>query len=225
MQFIFSKSLSLADAQPQLAVFKHMLATPISTLACLSQNDCLLEKNELQEQQKIAKKCYKRILSIFSQLGTERTVERRSIRVASFLEGLVYYFPPQSVTLKVIYQNKATKNCKVFTNQLLLEEALVCLINNAIEAHKQEHKDIPLIVLAAFVKEKKLFISIRDFGPGINWKNWLVQQLTPFSSKHPGNGLGLLFARHVFGSLGGEAKLHKRESCGAEVMCVLPIAQ
>lgn len=225
MHFLFSKSLSLADAQPQLAVFKHMLATPVSTLACLSQNDCLLEKNQLQEQQKIAKKCYKRILSIFSQVGTLQTHERKSIKVASFLESLAYYFPPQSVTLKVIYQNDITKNCKVFTNQLLVEEALVCLINNAIESHKNEHKEIPLIILAAFVKEKKLFISIRDFGPGINWKNWLVQQFTPFSSKHPGNGLGLLFAKQVFGSLGGEAKLHKRESCGVEVMCVLPLAR
>lgn len=113
--------------------------------------------------------------------------------------------------------------CSVPIQAIRLQEAITCLVNNALVANKHQHLPVHI---ACYREHNRFRVTIRDFGPGINaWVKSLVF-LPLFSLTKNGTGLGLSFARTVIETeLKGSIKLFSDPAYGTLVECIIPITQ
>lgn len=100
-----------------------------------------------------------------------------------------------------------------------LYQALLSLVNNAIEASSNEGK----IIISLTEHDSMVRIGVKDNGPGIP-KNLRQRVLDPFfTTQKEGTGLGLTITQQIV--LAHHGKLHFSEEvlpCGTEVMIDLP---
>ncbi|CAI8850426.1 two-component system, LuxR family, sensor kinase FixL [Pseudomonas sp. IT-P253] len=113
----------------------------------------------------------------------------------------------------------------VYADRVLLEQVLLNLLRNAIDANREQHPGQPsLIVMAAEQGGgATVEISVQDQGPGVS-ESELEQIFTPFyTSKADGLGLGLSMSRSIIEGFGGELQA-RRQSVGLLMCCCLPLA-
>jgi nitrogen fixation/metabolism regulation signal transduction histidine kinase len=102
----------------------------------------------------------------------------------------------------------------VLADKVLLEQVLVNLVKNAIEASKSQQ----LIELGAYEQGKKIVIEVKDSGSGIqNTDNLFV----PFyTTKAQGKGIGLNLCRNMIEQQGAKLTLSNRQDItGAIAQC------
>jgi nitrogen fixation/metabolism regulation signal transduction histidine kinase len=107
----------------------------------------------------------------------------------------------------------------VFGDQTQIEQVLINLIKNALEANADKAKAVRI---AAACGDKACSVEIRDEGPGIsNPANLFV----PFYTTKPqGAGIGLALSRRIAAAHRGELRLQSREDGpGALATLILPL--
>lgn len=110
----------------------------------------------------------------------------------------------------------------VIADRILLEQVLLNLLGNAIDANRERQGDAPsTIQVETALEGERVAIRVHDRGPGAPPAT-LARMFTPFfTSKPDGLGLGLSMSRSVVEGLGGE--LSARSSTeGLVVECHLP---
>lgn len=114
----------------------------------------------------------------------------------------------------------------VYADRVLLEQVLLNLLRNAIEANREAHPGAPShIRLNAGLEGggQRLCIGVEDQGPGVGEAE-LEQIFTPFyTSKAEGLGLGLSMSRSIVEGFGGELGA-SRQAEGLRLTCCLPLA-
>jgi signal transduction histidine kinase len=113
----------------------------------------------------------------------------------------------------------------IYADRVLLEQVLLNLLRNAIDANRERHPGQPsLIVMAAGQGSgATVEISVQDQGPGVSEPE-LEQIFTPFyTSKPDGLGLGLSMSRSIIEGFGGELQA-RRQPVGLLMCCRLPLA-
>ena len=111
----------------------------------------------------------------------------------------------------------------VYADRVLLEQVLLNLLRNAIEANREVHgQQGSHIVLAAEARsEGGVQISVSDQGPGVCAEQ-LPQLFTPFyTSKANGLGLGLSMSRSIVEGFGGDLQAQP-QAVGLRMCCRLP---
>ncbi|AZD72489.1 PAS domain-containing sensor histidine kinase [Pseudomonas chlororaphis] len=111
----------------------------------------------------------------------------------------------------------------VYADRILLEQVLLNLLRNAIEANREVHpQQGSQIVLGAQASgEGGVEVSVSDQGPGVSAEQ-LVQLFTPFyTSKANGLGLGLSMSRSIVEGFGGDLQAQP-QSRGLKMCCHLP---
>ncbi|WP_349617159.1 PAS domain-containing sensor histidine kinase [Azotobacter salinestris] len=111
----------------------------------------------------------------------------------------------------------------VYADRVLLEQVLLNLLRNAIDANREAHPGQPTsIVLAAQAGNGRVTIEVRDCGPGLNDAE-LERVFTPFyTSKPEGLGLGLSMSRGIIEGFGGSLDAQRMEEGGLSMRCLLP---
>lgn len=112
----------------------------------------------------------------------------------------------------------------VYADRVLLEQVLLNVLRNAIDANREHVLGQPSrIILCAHVDEHyRLHISVQDQGPGVSAEQ-LEQLFTPFyTSKAEGLGLGLSMSRSIIEGFGGELQAHPQRE-GLLMCCSLPL--
>ncbi|MGV8860606.1 MAG: PAS domain-containing sensor histidine kinase [Pseudomonas sp.] len=112
----------------------------------------------------------------------------------------------------------------VYADRVLLEQVLLNLLRNAIDANRESHRGQPsMIVLAAdLASDGRVEISVHDQGPGVSEAE-LEKIFTPFyTSKVDGLGLGLSMSRSIIEGFGGELQA-RRVPVGLLMRCYLPL--
>lgn len=113
----------------------------------------------------------------------------------------------------------------VLADRVLLEQVLLNLLRNAIEANREVHAGQQSLVYLRTALEdnaQHLCISVEDQGPGVT-EEALARLFTPFyTSKSDGLGLGLSMSRSIIEGFGGEL-LAIRQTTGLMLACRLPI--
>jgi len=106
-----------------------------------------------------------------------------------------------------------------------LQECLLNLVSNAVEAACQEDGEPGRVHLATRPGEAAVELTIADNGPGVprGLEEEVFQPL--FTTKAQGTGLGLAICRSVVDSHGGELWVENREGGGAAFRVVLPLAE
>jgi C4-dicarboxylate-specific signal transduction histidine kinase len=222
MNLLFTDTDYPASSRAHVALFRHMLATPLTTLECLAEvHRSKQQQVDANISQKSIADCFKRIhqiLDIFSlQLHKPST-----FTVESMLISVKSYLAKNQEQITFHYQSEACKKFKLHCNRFLLEEAFVCLLNNAIESQSQLKQ--PLVLISVFVKQRQLHISIKDFGCGIPWWHRYFVGKPFISFKPKGTGLGISFAKQVLSEeLKGNISIYSNNSFGTEIICSIPL--
>ncbi|CAD5106879.1 PAS domain-containing sensor histidine kinase [Zestomonas carbonaria] len=113
----------------------------------------------------------------------------------------------------------------VYADRVLLEQVLLNLLRNAIDANAEAHPGQPSQVeLEARAGEGGwLDIEVRDQGPGLGDAE-LERVFTPFyTSKPEGLGLGLSMSRSIVEGFGGALDGQRGEPGGLVMRCRLPV--
>jgi PAS domain S-box-containing protein len=112
----------------------------------------------------------------------------------------------------------------IYADRVLLEQVLLNLLRNAIEANRDAHPGQPSMIelVAGQVSDGRVVISVHDQGPGVS-ESELEKIFTPFyTSKADGLGLGLSMSRSIIEGFGGELQA-QRMPVGLLMHCFLPL--
>ncbi len=113
----------------------------------------------------------------------------------------------------------------VYADRVLLEQVLLNLLRNAIDANREAHPGCAsVIVLAArHVPGAGVQVDVRDQGPGLDDAE-LERVFTPFyTSKPDGLGLGLSMSRSIIEGFGGALDGQRASEGGLLMRCRLPL--
>ncbi|WP_097302765.1 PAS domain-containing sensor histidine kinase [Pseudomonas chlororaphis] len=111
----------------------------------------------------------------------------------------------------------------VYADRILLEQVLLNLLRNAIEANREVHpqQGSQIILSAQATSEGGVEVSVSDQGPGVSAEQ-MAQLFTPFyTSKANGLGLGLSMSRSIVEGFGGDLQAQP-QSRGLKMCCHLP---
>ncbi|MGE7958709.1 PAS domain-containing sensor histidine kinase [Pseudomonas sp. NPDC089530] len=111
----------------------------------------------------------------------------------------------------------------VYADRVLLEQVLLNLLRNAIEANREVHpqQGSQIVLGTEAAAEGGVRVSVSDQGPGVSVEQ-LPQLFTPFyTSKANGLGLGLSMSRSIVEGFGGDLQAHP-QSRGLKMCCHLP---
>lgn len=114
----------------------------------------------------------------------------------------------------------------VYADRVLLEQVLLNLLRNAIDANREAHPGQPSrIELSAGERDGQLCVWVSDQGPGVE-ATQLQHIFTPFyTSKAEGLGLGLSMSRSIIEGFGGALEAHPGPAGGLCLECRLPLGR
>lgn len=112
---------------------------------------------------------------------------------------------------------------KVYADRVLLEQVLLNLLRNAIDANREQHgTQASRILLIAKAVDDGLLVEVCDQGPGVAVER-LDEIFTPFTTtKADGLGLGLSMSRSIVEGFGGSLQARPGEAGGLVLCCRLP---
>lgn len=112
----------------------------------------------------------------------------------------------------------------VCADRVLLEQVLINLLRNAIEANREANPGRPSrIVLRAHQDAGQVLLDVEDQGPGLGEAE-LEQAFTPFFTRKPdGLGLGLPMSRSIVEGFGGALEGRPAPGGGLLMRCRLPL--
>lgn len=114
----------------------------------------------------------------------------------------------------------------VYADRVLLEQVLLNLLRNAIDANREQHAGAPSrVLISADQQAGWLRIQVADQGPGVAAEQ-LDGIFTPFTTSKPeGLGLGLSMSRSIVEGFGGTLQAHPGDTGGLILCCRLaPVA-
>ncbi|WP_305956100.1 PAS domain S-box protein [Pseudomonas sp. DG56-2] len=125
-----------------------------------------------------------------------------------------------------IVQDMADPLPQVYADRVLLEQVLLNLLRNALDANREQHQGQPSrIVLGAALVGGQVQVLVSDQGPGVAAQR-LDGIFTPFTTSKPeGLGLGLSMSRSIIEGFGGTLQAMPGAAGGLTLCCQLvPVA-
>lgn len=106
-----------------------------------------------------------------------------------------------------IRHDRGDDDLRVLAEPVRLEQVIVNLVQNALEAMEGAEIDDPALTLSTTRKGGQVEISVTDNGPGLDAAT-AAALFTPFTTtKARGLGLGLVISRDIVAAFGGELNL------------------
>ena len=113
-------------------------------------------------------------------------------------------------------------DCSVEAQVEALEQALVHLVQNAVEASSVKSP----VILQARREGNEVAIEVADFGLGMSPEFVRSRLFKPFHSSKPGGfGIGAYEAREVIRAMGGRLDVDSHEGLGSRFTVRLPFAE
>ena len=206
----------------------HELGTPLATMSIISQElrqeyanntDLAAQLTILQTQ---TKRCKEILSTLTQEAGAARAQSSAPILLKDFLTQAIARWQdtrPGTELIQTIADNP-------FNPAILLDRTLTQAILNVLDNAADESKDESnaRILLNADWDEKKLQITVRDFGKGLSPET--QEKLgTPFftSKKNHGMGLGVYLTSLTLARYEGELDLQNHPEGGVVTRIQLPI--
>jgi nitrogen fixation/metabolism regulation signal transduction histidine kinase len=154
----------------------------------------------------------------FHQITALPKPNLQKIELPSLIEGILTLFKEQTRKANVKLSFNHQSSCLVVADGAQLEQALINIIKNAIEAVSQsECKEVTLTLYQHYHRKsaQHLLLDIEDTGPGIA-PHVIEQIFVPFfTTKKQGSGIGLSLSRQIMIQHGGDLKYVTKPDCGA----------
>lgn len=138
----------------------------------------------------------KRIVDIVNKLknfSNLDSAEFKTVNLCDSLETMIYLVKSQYTDVEFNYSKKCdrTESAELACNPGLLNQAIMAIIENGIDAARLNKSEIPKIIVSLFANPEEINISITDNGLGIS-KEVQERMFDPFfTTKDVGKGSGL----------------------------------
>jgi len=214
----YSSLLDLSTAR----VFNHALDTPLSTLnLTVDLLDESLKKKHNKRYLHQLKVALEQLKALLSLVNGKRAIKRQEFDVLSATQEVAILFRERGIFL-TITPNKSCGKFSTFGPKLLFQEALSCLISNAIQAYNQQISGIPIVV-ACKQNHSAIRLDIIDLGKGMSKWQQMAILIPGVSFKGPDRGIGLPFAKRVIeNTFQGQFCLDSVVGRGTRVSIILP---
>ncbi len=214
-------SATLASLGQMSSSVSHELNQPLAAIRSYTDNALLLIKQsrseEVSENLHYISDLTERMAKISAQLKQyvrKDQVNLQKVHLAHAIEASQRILKPKLDKIKTgISLTIANNNVEVLADQVLLEQVLVNLLSNAINAmSEQSNRQMEINVATA---EHTLKLEIRDYGPGIP-EEIIEKIFTPFfTTRATGLGLGLAISHRIVKSMGGDLTVKNHGRRGA----------
>lgn len=195
---------------PRVEIFTHMLATPLTLLACSLETTA--EDKSSHTNTRAALERMHGVIAFFN--STASLPEAEPFKLSELCTTVTSFYGERVVLC-------TQHDVQLTGPRFLLEEALFCLINNAMASQK---KSLEPVYAFCLCRNDTLIFCLRDFGCGMNWWQKKLAGLPYVSFRKNGSGIGLPFARFVIKKIwNGDFHLRSEPGLGTEVTCVLPL--
>jgi putative PEP-CTERM system histidine kinase len=205
----------------RIAFVMHDIKNLASQLALLARNaEKHAEKPEFRADMLVTlKNSSEKLNALLARLGRYGAQGREAVcpmAIGPLLHRLAERYRTQH-PVSVI----ETVDCSVQAQPDALEQALVHLIQNAVEASGQTRP----VLLQAKREGNEVMIEITDSGPGMTAEFVRSRLFKPFhSSKAGGFGIGAFEAREIVRGMGGRLDVESHEGLGSRFTVRLPLA-
>ncbi|HHX34215.1 MAG TPA: PAS domain S-box protein [Gammaproteobacteria bacterium] len=150
----------------------------------------------------------------------------QALDIAEVVQGAVQLCVWEADSARVsIEQRLLSKLPLVYADKVLLEQVLLNLLRNAIEANRDQHQDkqTSRVLITAEQQTDCIYIKVHDQGAGVTAAQ-MEQLFTPFyTSKADGLGLGLSMSRNIIEGFGGALEAEEGALGGLCLSCRLPV--
>ena len=231
----FRKNESLAQMTTMAAGVAHEIKNPLASISIYLQlMDKMMEKNGSMTREEAHK-----YLDVVSE-----EVDRINKIAVDFL----FAVKPMKVDLSVcnindivrktvdvvkaelaekgieLGVNLATSLPKVFADCSLMQQSILNLVKNAMQAMPQDRKN-PSIVISTFIESDLVKISVQDNGCGMT-EDQMSKIFEPYyTTKSSGTGLGLTVLFKIMKQHGGDVTVHSTQGEGSEFILQIPVPQ
>ena len=118
----------------------------------------------------------------------------------------------------------ATSLPKVFADPALLEQSLLNLVKNAMQAMPEDRSN-PEITISTYIESDMVRISVQDNGCGMT-EDQMSKIFEPYyTTKSSGTGLGLTVLFKIMKQHGGDVTVHSSYGEGSEFILQIPVPQ
>ena len=216
----------------QIAALAHDLKTPLTVI---QGNADLISETELDEEQRLyaeyisssseQMQLYIRTLIDLSRAATGYQLHMEEIDVLSYVEQLRGQIDALCQTKKIGLQMELEHLPDVLSaDKLLLERAIMNVINNALDYSPQDSS----IHISIIGGKQHLKITVTDAGPGFSQEDLLHAEEQFYMADHSRSsnlhfGMGLFITKSIVQQHGGQLDLSNSEKTGgAQVTISIP---
>lgn len=203
----------------------HEISQPVAAIRAYAENAiAYLDRSSSGR----ARENLNRIVGLTERVGVitgelrafarRRPLDEEATTIGRVLEGVLLLTPERTRALVRLAVDDGLQEAAVRGDRIRLEQVLVNLISNAGDATLEV--PAPRIAVAVTGTEQRIFVTVRDNGPGVapSLRETLFE---PFvTGRSDGLGLGLPIAREIARDYGGDLVLVEA-GLGAEFMLTL----
>jgi len=176
--------------------------------------------DSLEQDNKRAATIVKSLRSIF----TEGESNTQKVLLGDLIEKVLDIVKPELKSKNIQIQLQVDNGLLIQVNSAEIEQVILNLLNNAIQALANSGTLQRRIVIDAIRDGKSVQLSVSDNGPGViaDFKSQLFELLS--TTKQTGMGLGLWLCKHIVTRYGGFIQYEDVVAGGARFVIKLPQA-
>lgn len=161
----------------------------------------------------------------YRSLNKVTSLSPEKIPVSELFKNIEHLMNPVISDKRIKLQFKINKkDLEITADSYLLEQVLINLILNAVEAC-QNTDGAFVNVIAEEKPDRRIFIRIVDNGPGIS-SEIMDQIFVPFfTTKETGSGIGLSLSKQIMTLHGGKIQVFQNDSSGTTIRLEFPVTR
>jgi hypothetical protein len=155
-------------------------------------------------------------------LFKQESVDKRDVNIPGIIRDVVRIVQEDPKKRAVPIECRFEESlAPIHVDKIQIQQVLINLILNAIEALEEKHVD-PLVVLRATADSNGMLIQVVDNGPGVDDPDRIFDAF--MTTKEKGMGMGLAVSRSIVEAHGGRLWAENNETGGATLNVALPLS-
>jgi signal transduction histidine kinase len=150
------------------------------------------------------------------QLFGSKIEKFESINLQKICNEVLEIIKPTLQSKRITLLKQYESNPVVFGDGVQLQQVLINLFNNAIDAIDESNSEVREILISITNKEPNAILSIADSGLGINPEAFesLFELYKTFHGNYDARGIGLYITKYQVESMGGKIEVESEENIG-----------